>query len=79
MGARWQAPPEAGGGDQAAPAGEEERRGPAPEAVDVTTAAARLGKGKTTGRNWCRDAKKPCHNAFQHAGRWCIPEADVPG
>ena len=57
---------------------EEERPAPAPETVDVTTAAARLGKGETTVRNWCRDARKPCHNAFQHAGRWCIPEADVP-
>lgn len=68
----------AGDDGQAAPEAEEERQGPMPGMLDVTAVAARLGVGETTVRTRCRDRKKPCHNAEQHAGRWCIPEQDVP-
>ena len=46
--------------------------------IDVATAARRLGKSEPTIRRWCRARKHPCHNSYQHAHDWHIPEADVP-
>lgn len=48
------------------------------EFIDVTTAAARLGKPARTITDWCGKGKHPCHNAEQIGGKWAIPDSDIP-